>query len=75
MDQDMKRVQDAIDLLSEHFDAVQIMASRCDVGQEDGTVNVCMGAGNWFSRYGLAKAWIARQDGQELNYHAPSSDT
>jgi hypothetical protein len=65
-DEDMKRVQAAIDLLAEHFDAVQIFATRCEAGSLDGTVNINLGAGNFFARYGHVKAWTLRQDGEEM---------
>ena len=45
--------------LSEHFDVVQILASR-HVGAT--TTNWQFGAGNWFARYGLARMWLVREE-------------
>lgn len=61
----MQRVQQAVDMLAEHFDAVQIFCTRVEDGG-GGTVNINLGAGNFFARYGHVKAWTLRQEGQEL---------
>ena len=52
-------LQKAVDMLSEHFDNVQIFVSR----QEDGTRNrstsfSVRGIGNYFARYGQVKRWL-----------------
>lgn len=59
---DKQRVQAALDSLSEHFDAVQIFATRYEMGGEGMTVNVQMGSGNWFARYGHVGEWMIKQD-------------
>lgn len=61
-DQDMERVQNAINQLSEHFDAVQIFASRHEAEIEDGTISLNLGSGNWFARYGQVRNWIIKQE-------------
>lgn len=44
----------------EHFDAVQIVASkRCE---HAGTTRFESGRGSWFERYGLMHAWSVRAD-------------
>lgn len=48
-EQDMARVQKALDLLSEHFDTVQIFVTRHEDG---GTRAANLGSGNWYARYG-----------------------
>jgi hypothetical protein len=59
---DMKRVQAAIDMLGEHFDTVQIFTTRHEEGGEGGTVNVSLGAGNFYARYGQCSEWLTKQD-------------
>lgn len=61
-DEDLQRVQDAVDVLIEHFDSVQILATKHEPEIEDGTVHVSLGAGNWYARYGQAKEWLLRCD-------------
>ena len=59
---DIQRVQQALLVLGEHFDAVQIFVTR-NTGEEDGnTVSLAMGAGNWFARYGHVREWIIKKD-------------
>lgn len=60
-DKDLKLVQLAVDQLIEHFDTVQVLVTRCN-GDEDGTVSVSLGAGNWFARYGHVKDWIVKEE-------------
>lgn len=60
-DADVKRVRQHVNSLAEHFDSVQIFCTRHD-GSKDGTVNIHVGAGNWFTRYGFCHAWLIRQD-------------
>lgn len=65
---DVKRLKDACEALSEHFDSVQIFATRLSDDEESdgaGTVNVNYGSGNWFARYGPVYAWTVKQD--EIN--------
>lgn len=59
--EDMKRVKAAAEVLIEHFDAVQIMATR-SAPDLDGTLNVSYGTGNWFARYGHAVDWVKKAD-------------
>jgi len=59
---DMARVQSAIDALGEHFDTVQILTTRHEEGSDGGTVNVSLGSGNWFARYGQCREWLIKQE-------------
>lgn len=59
-DQDMKRLEEACQVLSEHFDSVQIFVTRCEMGVEDGTVNANFGTGNWFARFGQVQNWMLK---------------
>lgn len=60
--EEMRRVREACETLNEHFDAVHIFASVHEAGQEDGTVNVSYGLGNWFARYGQIREWLVKTD-------------
>lgn len=59
-EQDMKRVEEAVRILEEHFDTIQVFATRHEAGEKDGTVNINLGSGNWFARYGQVKEWCVR---------------
>lgn len=59
---DMKMVEKAVNELGDHFDSVQIFVSRYDSGQEDGTVNINIGVGNWYARYGQVMEWCIKQE-------------
>ena len=48
--------------LVEHFEAVQILATRTEQGI---THTICRGAGNWHARVGLAHAFIESETAQE----------
>lgn len=61
-DEDMERVRQHVTALSEHFDSVQVFCTRCEEGTLGGTVNIQLGAGNYFSRYGLVNAWLVKQN-------------
>lgn len=61
-DADMLRLQQHIDQLADHFDSVQIFATRHEAGEKEGTINIQLGAGNWFTRYGQVREWCIRCD-------------
>lgn len=46
--------------LMEHFDSVQIFATRPSIN--GGTVHCVDGGGNWFARYGQVSLWVTEQD-------------
>lgn len=58
MSADVKRIQDALDALSEHYDTVQIFATRHEAGSLDGTLNFQRGVGNWYARRGQVADWL-----------------
>lgn len=62
---DLDRIKRAVAELGEHFDTVQVFATRCEDGTLDGTINISYGAGNWFARYGQVARWIAKEDESE----------
>lgn len=61
-ERDEKKVREALKLLGEYFDSVQIFCTRCEMGVADGTVRLAMGVGNWYSRYGLVKEWTNQNE-------------
>lgn len=61
-DEDMARINEAMEKLSEHFDSVQILCTRYKGGDDGGTVNIARGTGNWFARYGQMKEWLIREE-------------
>ena len=71
--QEQKEVQEAIDrehqiiqnhaaMLMEHFDCVQIFASK-HKGEQVGTITYNFGAGNYFARYGQVQQWVDEENG------------
>jgi hypothetical protein len=54
---DLNRLKQACGSLHEHFDTVQIFATRCDDAGNN-TMHCFYGAGNWFARYGQVKSFV-----------------
>ena len=46
--------------IGEHFDTVQIFATRFD--PEVGTSNASYGSGNWFARRGQVQDWLVKKN-------------
>jgi hypothetical protein len=57
-DIDLERLKAAAESLGEHFDTVQIFATRHEAGEKNGTVHLKWGTGNWFARYGQVREWV-----------------
>lgn len=55
---DEELIQSHLNALSEHFDAVQIIACRHEAGALDGTLSVWLGSGNVFARIGVVQEWL-----------------
>ena len=51
--------------MMEHFDSVQIFASRYE--PEVGTIIANFGAGNWFTRAGQVREWLCKEDQRSRN--------
>lgn len=58
-DPDTAAVKAALERLGPQFDAVHIFATRYE---QQETVTVSMGTGNWFARYGQIRSWLLRED-------------
>lgn len=64
---DWKRLEEAVDALQEHFEAVHVFATRHETETEasdgeSGALAFCLGRGNYYARYGLIREWMLRQD-------------
>jgi hypothetical protein len=64
-EQDMLRIKNAVEQLGEHFDAVQVFATRHEHGIEDGTLSFRYGSGNFYARIGQVSEWL-----EEMNEDA-----
>ena len=73
-DKDMEMLQKALDALGEHFDSVQIFATRHDSGGSGGTIGVKRGCGNWFARYGQVREWMIQEEQSSRNNVAKEED-
>lgn len=47
--------------LIEHFDSVQVFATRHDP-EQGGTVQFQIGKGNWFARFGQVREWMVYEE-------------
>jgi len=59
---DVAMVRQHAEQLGEHFDSVQIFATRHEPGSLGGTVTVHLGVGNYYARYGQVCEWMVKQD-------------
>lgn len=59
-EEDLRELKRHTAMLMEHFDTVQIFATR-HIG-DDGTISVQNGDGNWFARHGQVATWLLKQD-------------
>lgn len=66
LDTDIKRLDDALEVLAEHFDSLLIFATRYETegmsGKEgQGTVNIVRKRGNHYASVGIVMEWMERQ--------------
>lgn len=59
-DECLDMLRSHIAALMEHFDSVQIFATK--PGINGGTIHCDDGGGNWFARYGQVSLWVTKQD-------------
>ncbi|MFZ4779101.1 MAG: hypothetical protein ACOYM3_27375 [Terrimicrobiaceae bacterium] len=62
----------ALEILGEHFEAVQILASHMTVNGE--TVGAYQGRGNWHARRGMAQDFIEKDSAQTLAWEIKNED-
>ena len=64
-EQELEMLVKAARNLSEHFDSVQIFASRYQPNDGEGTtLTMDSGVGNWHTRYGQVREWLIKADEQ-----------
>ena len=73
-DRDLSIVRSHAAQLAEHFDTVQIFVTRHDE-QQDGTIAVDRGEGNWYARFGQVKEWIIKSDEDSRISRRPSDES
>jgi hypothetical protein len=64
---DLKRVNEALNVLGEHFDSVHVFATRHESGELNGTIRISRGTGNYFARYGQIKSWVSVEEAIECH--------
>lgn len=72
-EQDMSLLDRATNGLMEHFDTVQIVATRL---AKDGTLHAARGRGNWYARVASVLEWLEddREDARERRRQATRDD-
>ena len=61
---DLALVQSHVTAFGEQFDTVQIFVTRHAAVELDGTINIGLGAGNYFARFGQVVEWQVKQNEQ-----------
>ena len=59
-DEMLKIIEGYCSKLMEHFDSVQIFATKYE-GEKEVTRNIANGKGNWFSRIGQITDWLNKE--------------
>lgn len=65
IDQDV--LKKAFQLLSEHFDTVQIFTTRHEPVTESGTLEYSHGIGNYYARIGQIGMWVEKQKAENTS--------
>ena len=65
-------IKKALEILGEHFDAVQILASQETEKRE--TVLAAWGVGNWYARQGMAHEFIETQKARNFAWEMKGPD-
>lgn len=60
--EDLERLKQHTQQLSEHFDTVQIFVTRHMPAELNGTRVVNYGSGNWYARYGQVSLWLTEHE-------------
>jgi hypothetical protein len=58
-DADLARLREVVAKLGEHFDCIQIFASKYEDGD---TISWHQGLGHWTARYGQVREWVIKQE-------------
>ena len=67
-------VRDAALRLAEHYDTVQIFVSSYEPGEDGSAESYSYGVGNWFTRYGVVRNWLIREEQGTRNEAGKESD-
>jgi hypothetical protein len=59
---DVAMVRRAAEELGEHFDTVQVFATRHLPAEIEGTMSYQYGVGNVYGRYGQVSEWLIKED-------------
>lgn len=59
---EQRLLQNAIEMLLEHFENVHVFANRYDANDDGNTLSIDRGQGNYHARYGLVKHWLISQE-------------
>lgn len=65
-------IDKALEILGEHFDAVQILASHETV--DGNTVSAFWGVGNWYTRTGMAVEFLDKDSARNFAWEMKSED-
>lgn len=65
---DEQYLDKALDTLREHFDTVQILATRHEASQ-NGTLHFDCGFGNYYARFGQLDIWLKQQRQASLDVY------
>lgn len=57
---DLDKIKASLDQLGEHFDTVQIFATKHDGGDDGATHSFHKGIGNWWARFGQVVEWVTK---------------
>lgn len=73
-DPDIESISRAISILAEHWDCIQVLASRYD-GSSGETIRAEIGVGNWLARKAQAQEFVDRSAIQnEEHYRAKAME-
>lgn len=59
-DENLAVVKRHVAMLMEHFDSVQVFATKSN-DEDETTFSVNYGSGNWYARYGQVQEWMVQQ--------------
>ncbi len=63
------------DQLSEHFDTVQIFATKYEPGDDGFALSITEARGSWFARYGQVREWVVKiEERSRLDVHEETAE-
>lgn len=64
-EKDLEFLKNKVAHLMEHFDSVQVFATKTDHDAHETRLYDC-GRGDWYARFGAAKMWVKTEEGKGL---------